>query len=321
MKILFPLPIALCLLFIAGPAGAEDSGAPPRRIVRTIEAPNAAPPMPGSSSTPAPADESKLTRFDLDFPGGTPAELAAAISKATGKHLNLIVPPKDGDRRIMPLKLDNVTVPELFQAVAAISQKTEAWIHRTGEGEKRVERAEVSLTFQSGGGPLGDDTVWWVKSSGPQDDMLRLQSELADTPAITRYFQLAPYLENYSIEDITTAVQTGWKMAKVEPMPQLSFHKETSLLIAVGPEASVKQIPEVLAQLRRDRGPTVEKIVKLQAELDEVLAKKIGDWQEKARALSEKIRDLAAQQKANEAIENPSGVYTGASKVRPAPGF
>src|ERR1041385_5181360 len=41
---------------------------------------------------PSPQSTAGLTRFSLDFPGGTPRELAAAIQKASGKPLNVIVP-------------------------------------------------------------------------------------------------------------------------------------------------------------------------------------------------------------------------------------
>lgn len=39
-----------------------------------------------------PAAESNLTKFNLDFSGGTPKELVAAIQKAMGRPLNVIVP-------------------------------------------------------------------------------------------------------------------------------------------------------------------------------------------------------------------------------------
>jgi Tfp pilus assembly protein PilN len=92
-------------------------------------------------------------------------------------------------------------------------------------------------------------------------------------------------------------------MAKVDPLPQLSFHKETQMLIAVGPEAIVDQIPDVLGALRLDRGPAVDRIMKLQAELAEVLANPGGGNEKKAAALQKEISEIAARQKANEIID------------------
>lgn len=62
-----------------------------------------------------------------------------------------------------------------------------------------------------------------------------------DTPAIPlearekacRFYQINPYLKNYSIESITTAIETGWKMLNIADPPTIRFHKDTGLLIAV----------------------------------------------------------------------------------------
>ena len=74
-------------------------------------------------------------------------------------------------------------------------------------------------------------------------------SDNAPPPDVCQYFQLAHYLDYYTFEDITTAIQTGWKMLRIDPSPQLSFHAETRLLIAVGPAGAISQIPGVLSQL------------------------------------------------------------------------
>src|SRR5690242_14669816 len=59
---------------------------------------------------------SQLTRFDLDFPGGTPKELVAAIQKSMSKPLNVIIPDPFADTKIPALKMKNVDVPQLFRA-------------------------------------------------------------------------------------------------------------------------------------------------------------------------------------------------------------
>jgi hypothetical protein len=65
-----------------------------------------------------------------------------------------------------------------------------------------------------------------------------------------RFYQLADALQNYSIEDITTAIQTGWKMLGVKSPPELKFHPETKLLIAVGQPEELRTIDDVLSGLR-----------------------------------------------------------------------
>ena len=66
-----------------------------------------------ASQNQAPA----LTKFDLDFPGGTPKELVAAIEKAMGKPLNAIIPTENADMQMPPLKMDDVDVAALFNGV------------------------------------------------------------------------------------------------------------------------------------------------------------------------------------------------------------
>jgi len=60
---------------------------------------------------------------------------------------------------------------------------------------------------------------------------------------------------SYKVEDITTAIETGWKMQGATPTPKLSFHKDTKLLIGVGEPGQLQMVDEVLRQLR-ETSPT-----------------------------------------------------------------
>ena len=189
------------------------------------------------------ATGSETTRFDLDFPGGTPGELAAAISKATGKHLNLIIPEAHQAAKIMPIKVVNVTVSEVFTAIAQASQRQMPVVTGSrGEG-RNVQYQNIALTFLPVSGEATDETVWAFQSSEPTAEAAATMARLSEPELVCEYFQLAPYLEAHTIEDITTAVETGWKMLGIEPMPKLSFHQETKLLIAVGAAEQVQQNP------------------------------------------------------------------------------
>ena len=53
-----------------------------------------------------------------------------------------------------------------------------------------------------------------------------------------------------SVDDITTAIQTGWKMLGEENPPKISFHKDTKLLIAVGEPDKLEIIDAVLNSLQ-----------------------------------------------------------------------
>ncbi|PYI85361.1 MAG: hypothetical protein DME26_11190, partial [Verrucomicrobia bacterium] len=95
-----------------------------------------------------------------------------------------------------------------------------------------------------------DNPVWYFFHEKP----LATEVEKA-----CRFYQLAPYLETYKVEDITTAIETGWKMLGEKNPPTISFHKDTKLLIAVGEASKLQLIDSVLQQLaRRDPQPQRE---------------------------------------------------------------
>jgi hypothetical protein len=188
-----------------------------------------------------------LTKFNLDFPGGTPKELVAAIEKATGKPLNAIIPDEDADLQMPPLKMNDVVVPQLFKALELASIKEVKVVtgsYFTGSGNQESYSTYTSnYGFKTDGQPT-DSSVWYFH---------------ADTPPLTptvlpqktcQFYSLSPYLDRgFTVDDITTAIQTGWKMAGVTPTPELNYHKETKLLIAYGEPDKLKTIADVLKTL------------------------------------------------------------------------
>jgi hypothetical protein len=185
-------------------------------------------PPPTTSSVQIP----DLVKFDLDFPGGTPRQLVAAIEKASGKSLNAIVSDDDAELHLPALKMRAVNVAELFQALSFASQKTIP----TPGGYSTTE-----FGFRGLGNP-SDNSVWYFYNLKPHPE----------TKAC-RFYQLAPYLETYKVEDITTAIQTGWKMLGETNPPTISFHKDTKLLIAVGEQSRLQLIDFVLQQLAQGK--------------------------------------------------------------------
>ncbi len=237
------------------PEGARvggSTGRPGRRLVPAFEALNAAP-------APAPAPAAPLRRFNLNFSGGRPDDLVKAIEQAMGKPLNAIIPGEYADTHLPPLRLNEVTVPELFTALQMASQKKVAYV--TGRGNMYPGMAgpasyQVSTTgygFKTLGTQT-DDSIWYFFREEPP---VLPEDARPSPPKVCRFYQLAPYLDHCTVEDITTAVQTGWKMlggsekgGPLSELPKLSFHKETELLIAVGEQSQLELIDQVLAQLK-----------------------------------------------------------------------
>jgi hypothetical protein len=202
-----------------------------------------------------PATATNLTKFSLDFPGGTPKDLVAAIQKATGKLLNVIIPNEAADTHLPSLKMNNVDVPQLFTALGAASMKQENRV--TSSFAARFAGSSSYSTFNTSYGfrtdnnsPPSDDSIWYfyIQNPPPAPD---LSPPTPPTIKICRYYQLTPYLNSgLSVDDITTAIQTGWKMMGETAPPEINFHKETKLLIAVGEPDKLQVIDDALKALQ-----------------------------------------------------------------------
>ena len=223
----------------------------------------AIPAVPGPGALPAnpelpPPPYAAFSKFDLDFPGGTPEVLVRMISEATGRPLNVIVPEDLALTSIPPIKLRNVTVPQLFAALAQASRKDVARIGGYNSGFPGAAPTPVYQfhTTSYGFFTQGDqnpDSVWYFRAERPP---VIPDPAPPVRPKTCRFFQLSPYLEEYKVEDITTAVETAWKMLgrTNEDQPEMKFHKDTNLLIVVGSEDKVSMIDAVLKSLTPSSG-------------------------------------------------------------------
>ncbi len=185
-----------------------------------------------------------LTKFNLDFPGGTPQELVAAIEKATGKPLNVIILGEDADAQLPPLKMNHVDVPQLFEALEAASQKV---VSVVGPylGSLQYQQQRTGYSFITPPGTLSDDSIWYFHVEKPS------LPPAVSSEKICKFYPLSSYLESgLTVDDITTAIQTGWKMMNETSPPEISFHKETKLLIAVGEPDKLEVIDNVLKALQ-----------------------------------------------------------------------
>ncbi len=213
------------------------------------------PPIAGLVSPPR-AEESKLTKFNLDFPGGTPQELVNAIQKAMGKPLNAIIPEEFEDERVPPLRMNEITVPELFKAIEMATMRTDPYVTSTsysyGSGGKpnfSYQQLRTSIGFRTDDKVLSDNPVWYFHGREKIPNMAALEATLS-LPKVCRFYALSTYLERgLTVDDITTAIQTGWKMLGDTNTPTINYHKDTKLLIAVGEPTKLETIDAVLKAL------------------------------------------------------------------------
>jgi hypothetical protein len=187
-------------------------------------------------------------RFDLSFKGGTPKDLVAAIESATKEPLNAIIPEEHRDFILPPLKLKNVTASQLFYSLGVASSKAE---YRRNPGNV-FQHVNTSYGFRTPDQRPSPNSIWYFYVEG------RLPSpepQPPPPPPQVRFWNLAPYLEKLKVEDITTAVETGWKMLGVNPLPKLTFHRDTKLLVAVGADGQLRTVDDVLRELRPQVDP------------------------------------------------------------------
>jgi hypothetical protein len=200
----------------------------------------------------SPSETGDITKFSLDFPGGTPGELVAAISMASGFQLNAIIPDEHANVRLPALRMTHVSAPRLFQALRMATTRIVTYpagvysMGNLGPRQTQYQQLHTYSSFETTDTSVDDSTVWYFTCPQPPPQM---DLDPPPAPKTCRFFQLAPYLESYKVEDVTTAVQTAWKMLHEFQPPTLSYHEDTKLLIAVGDADKVKLIEDVLSQL------------------------------------------------------------------------
>jgi len=186
-----------------------------------------------------------LAKFDLDFSGGTPKDLVKEVEKVTGKPLNAVIPDGCADLKIPAASVKNVTTAQLFTALRLVSKNTRRYCVINGAlgEEDRMERT-MTYGFQTEGVP-NENSIWYFIKEGDDSGPY-----IVSGPPVCRFYQLSPYLEaGYKVEDVTTALETGWKMLGITRTPEITYHKDTKVLIVVGDTDKLKIIDDLLKQL------------------------------------------------------------------------
>lgn len=194
--------------------------------------------------TPEPSSE---PRFDLVFPGGTVRAFIGAVTKATGKPVNIIIPKDAESAQIPAVEVSGVTVGSLFRAITSASESASpqsAPIGFGGSGQTPRQTAGIRFFSQE---PLDSPDALWIFQA------LSSEPSAKEAPSV-QYFPIAQFLGHFTVDDITTAIQsgcnlqTGTDVAK-NPPPTLKFHEETKLLICSGTVQQLDLITQVLAGL------------------------------------------------------------------------
>ena len=215
-----------------------------------------------------------LSKFNLDFPGGTPKALVAAIEKAMGKPVNVIVPDEDAATKLPAFRLNEVTFPQLSETLQQGSSKQVYSKYMDG----RTFAVQVGYNFRTSDNPPSDNSIWFFSAQNPPPELVQ-----PPVQKVCQFYSLSPYLDHgFTVDDITTAIQTGWKMAGETSTPELSYHKETKMLIAFGELNKLDTIQKVLGTLPSS---------KLTRNEVEALKRQVKDLETQVNALSHSIPD------------------------------
>jgi hypothetical protein len=193
-----------------------------------------------------PAEE--LPKFNLDFQGGSVEVFVLHLQDALKRvaedfFINIIVPPEFQETQLPPLKLRNVDVLQLFKALELASQKTVVYEARsfTRDGNQiPTQQSGFTRYGFTTTGPITRNSIWHFFAEEPP--------RLAPVKMV-RYFQLGPYLTQFTMDDIGSAIEAGWNILGEKDTPKLNFHQDTKLLIAAGSAEHLEMISTMLKEL------------------------------------------------------------------------
>ena len=179
-------------------------------------------PQPASTATVAPASASRFaeTAINLDFPGGTLAQLIVALESPQRGPFNLIGEKALQDTPVVPFTLRGVEITPLISALNNL-----------------LRPQGVAVGF-----------------SGPNIFTLTKVAQFSyPTPATANFqaIQVGPFLSTHSIEEITDAIKSAWQGEPTHGAKtlELKYHAATKLLFVYGPPEALALASSVVAQL------------------------------------------------------------------------
>ena len=213
---------------------------------------------PGRPGLPAPQPEKpEEPRLDIQFRGGTSEELVMFIrARFHQKELpppNFLIAPEMRDVEVPPFDLQNVTVADVFEALNNLGGQEQGrwelsgsaspiWMLNPSQAIDPLTGARIRPNaFPSGFAP---------GFPGRAIDPLTGAPIRQEPQRRTAIYPVGTHLEDYKIEDITTAIQTAWEMMSGGTPADLKYHQDTRLLIAVGTAEQLNLIKEILESLR-----------------------------------------------------------------------
>jgi hypothetical protein len=178
--------------------------------------------------------EASAPLFSIDFPGGSVSSLLTLIGKSGGDGaLNIV-----GEKADLALDLPALSVRNADPAAFAAAL----------DGILR---------------PRGYTLESTRRPSAPNQASVYVLRKLAmyesnnGRASLFQAFQLAPYTESQSVDDIVSAIRTAWELdsAHVPDAMRLKFHPPTGILLVSCPPDGLNIVGRVLNELRHTAPP------------------------------------------------------------------
>lgn len=178
----------------------------------------------GSTAEPTPPPKPQVSSsvvpnlLTIDFPGGSVAEFIAMIGKSREQSFNVIGEKTEMNTALPPFSIRNVDAAGLANALNTLL----------------VQRG---LTLMRAG-----SDVYTLSRGDPNDSQLTAFAS----------FQIAPYLQEQSVEDITAAIRLAWQLnpSHDKKALELKYHPPTTLLLVAGSPAAVGVAEHVISSLK-----------------------------------------------------------------------
>ena len=194
---------------------------------------------PGSASTEpdiAKAWQRRIPELNFDQ---LPLDEIVKLLRNQFPELNFIVKQKARNESVL-LVLRSVTLEEILKAIEPATEGRVVVLWPTNNGDRLVifDRASQAV-------PVDPSTGLPFPNSG---------KKICRVFNLSDYFAMNPDVDD-SIKEIQNVLQTAWSMmreanAEDEPMPTLSVHRGTKMLVAVGRPEDLVILSQVVSELQ-----------------------------------------------------------------------
>jgi hypothetical protein len=189
------------------------------------------------------AKRSEEPRIEIEFKGGKPEDLLAAMEKVSGYKPNVIIHPEARSVVIPSFSLHGVTPSQVFNALNMLDPGEGAvWQSVESEG------GEIWTLMPPPRAAQAIDPLTGLPTQMP----IQYQFGQAAKRAVNkqcRVYNLTPVLDDYTVEDVTTAVKGAWELMNITEEPPIKYHKDTKLLIVFGDPSELGVVQQVITEL------------------------------------------------------------------------